>query len=95
MFEKIIKYIVYTLSLLIIIALISVIYGMYIKISPKVPKNYNINEVVSLLLNQDQEIKDMQAINNNRILITILDDNEIQGIIFDIDSQKIIQRIKK
>ncbi len=68
---------------------------MYIKISPKVPKNYNINEVVSLLLNQDQEIKDMQAINNNRILITILDDNEIQGIIFDIDSQKIIQRIKK
>ena len=68
---------------------------MYIKISPKVPKDYNINKVVSLLLNQDQEIKNMQVINNNRILITIVDDNEIQGIIFDIDSQKIIQRIKK
>ena len=68
---------------------------MYIKISPKVPKDYNINEVVSLLLNQDQEIKNMQVINNNRILITIVDDNETQGIIFDIDSQKIIQRIKK
>jgi len=80
---------------LIIIALFSVIYGMYIKISPKVPKDYNINEVVSLLLNQDQEIKNMQVINNNRILITIVDDNETQGIIFDIDSQKIIQRIKK
>ena len=68
---------------------------MYIKISPKVPKDYNINKVVSLLLNQDQEIKNMQVINNNRILITIVDDNETQGIIFDIDSQKIIQRIKK
>ena len=68
---------------------------MYIKISPKTPKNYNIDEVVSLSLNQDQEIKNMQVINNNRILITIVDDNETQGIIFDIDSQKIIQRIKK
>ena len=68
---------------------------MYIKISPKAPKNYNIDEVVSLSLNQDQEIKNMQVINNNRILITIVDDNETQGIIFDIDSQKIIQRIKK
>ena len=68
---------------------------MYIKISPKVPKDYNINEVVSLLLNQDQEIKNMQVINNNRILITIVDDNETQGIIFDIDSQKIIQKINK
>ena len=37
----------------------------------------------------------MQVINNNRILITIDDDNGTQGIIFDIDSQKIIQRIKK
>ena len=68
---------------------------MYIKISPKASKNYNINEVVSLSLNQDQEIINMQVINNNRILITIVDDNGIQGIIFDIDSQKIIQRIKK
>ena len=68
---------------------------MYIKISPKAQKNYNINEVVSLSLNQDQEIKNMQVINNNRILITIDDDNGTQGIIFDIDSQKIIQRIKK
>ena len=68
---------------------------MYIKISPKASKNYKINEIVSLGLNPDQEIKNMQIINNNRILITISNDIEIQGIIFDIDSQKIIQRIKK
>ena len=95
MFEKKIKYVVYVLSFLIIIALFAVIYGMYTKISPITSKNYNIDGVVSLSLNQDQEIKNMQVINDNRILITIGDDNGIQGIIFDIDSQKIIQRIKK
>ena len=68
---------------------------MYIKISPKASKNYNIDEIVSLSLIQDQEIKNMQVIDNNRILITIVNDDEIQGVIFDINSQEIIQRIKK
>ena len=68
---------------------------MYIKISSKASKNYNIDEIVSLLLIQDQEIKNMQVIDNNRILITIVKDDEIQGVIFDINSQKIIQRIIK
>ena len=95
MFENIIKYIVYILSLLIALALFAVIYGMYIKISPKASKNYNIDEIVSLSLIQDQEIKNMQVIDNNRILITIVNDDEIQGVIFDINSQEIIQRIKK
>ena len=67
---------------------------MYIKISSKTSKNFKINEVISLSLNHDQEIKDMQVIDNNRILI-VIEDEDIQGIIFDIDSQKIIHRIKK
>ena len=70
-------------------------YGIYTKIYPKTQKNNSINEIVSLSLTQGQEIKDMQVINNNRILITIVDDNGTQGIIFDIDSQKIIQKINK
>ena len=32
---------------------------------------------------------------NNRILITIVANGEIQGVIFDINSQEIIKRIKK
>ena len=68
---------------------------MYIKISPKALKNYTIDEIVSLSLIQGQEIKNIQVIDNNRILITIVDDDEIQGVIFDINSQEIIQRIKK
>ena len=83
------------LGLLIILAFFAVLYGMYIKISPKASKNLNIDKTISLLLTENQEIKNMQVINNNRILFTIADDEEIQGIIFDLDKQKIIQRIKK
>ena len=93
MFNKIIKYIVYLLSFLIIIAFFAVIYGLYIKISSKTSKNYN--KVSSLSLIIGQEIKNIQVIDNNRILITITEDSEIQGIIFDIDKKEIIQRIKK
>ena len=95
MFEKIINYIVYILSILIIIAFIAVVYGVYKKIVPKIPKYNNINEIISLSLNQNQRIKNMQFMKNNRILITIVDNNEVQGIVFDIKSQKIIQRITK
>jgi len=93
MFNKLIKYIVYLLSLLIIVALIAVIYGIYIKISHKASKNFN--KVTSLSLIIDQEIKNIQVIDNNRILITISNDDKIQGIIFDINKQEIVQRIKK
>ena len=68
---------------------------MYIKISPKASKNYIIDEIVSLSLIQGQEIKNMQVIDNKRILITIVTNDEIQGVIFDINNQEIIQRIKK
>ena len=81
------------LSFLIIIAFFAVIYGLYIKISSKTSKNYN--KISSLSLIADQEIKNIQVIDNNRILITITEDSEIQGIIFDIDKKEIIQRIKK
>jgi len=68
---------------------------MYIKISSKSSKNYDINEIASMSLMQNQKIKEIQVIDNNRILITIEDDDEIQGIIYNIDTQEIVQRIKK
>ena len=66
---------------------------MYIKISPLSKKEYKLEEVVSLSLPKNQKITNMQVIDNNRILVTIEHKNEIQAIIFNIDSQKIIQRI--
>ncbi len=68
---------------------------MYKKIVPKIPKYNNINEIISLSLNQNQSIKNIQFMKNDKILITIVDNNEVQGIVFDIKSQKIIQRITK
>ena len=93
MFNQIIKYIVYFLSFLIFIAVFALIYGVYIKISPLSKKEYKLEEVVSLSLPKNQKITNMQVIDNNRILVTIEHKNEIQAIIFNIDSQKIIQRI--
>ncbi len=75
------------------IAFFAVIYGIYIKISTKTSKN--LNKVTSLSLVVDQKIKNIEVIDKNRILITISNDDEIQGIIFDIDKQEIVQRIKK
>ena len=68
---------------------------MYIKISSKTLNNHNIDKIISMSLTQNQKIKEIQVIDNNRILITIEDDNEIQGIIFNIDTQEIIYRVEK
>ena len=94
MSEKIIKNIVYFLSVLIIIALFAVVYGMYIRISHKSSKN-NVPDDISLLLNKDQEIINMQVIDQNRILVTIENNNQIHGIIYDINKKKIIQSLNK
>ena len=75
------------------VALFALIYGIYIKISPKASKNFD--KVTSLSLTEDYEIINMQVIDNNRILITISNGDKIQGIIFDINKQEIVQRIKK
>ena len=75
------------------IAFFAVIYGVYIKISTKTSKNFN--KVNSLSLLPDQKVKNIEVIDNNRILITIVKDDEIQGIIFDIDKKEIVRRIVK
>ena len=75
------------------IAFFAVIYGMYIKISTKT--SINLNKVNSLALSPDQKVKSFEVIDNNKILITIITEDEIQGIIFDIDKQEIVQRIIK
>lgn len=95
MSEKIIKFVVYILGILIIIALIGVLYGMYLKINKKSSKNYSLSENFSLNLSEDYEIRNMQVINSNEILITIFSENEIQGIIYDIDKKQIILKISK
>jgi len=83
------------LSFLIAIAFFGIIYGMYIKITSKSSENYDLSKNISLLLKKDQEIKNMQVIDNNNILITIGNEKEIKGIIYDTKNKKILQTISK
>jgi len=71
---------------------------MYTKIYLKSSINNtveNLDKVISLSLSKGQEIKNIEVIDNYRILINVIYEGEIQGIIFDINKQKILQRIKK
>ena len=98
MFDKFIKYIVYILSFLIIAAFFAVIYGTYTKINSKSSINNtleNLDEVISLSLSKGYEIKNIEVIDNYRVLINVIYEGERQGIIFDINKQRILQRIKK
>lgn len=95
MFEKIVKYLVYILSLLIILALLAIIYGIFLKTTTKKTINTKLINDFSLSLNSLEIIKNIEVINEKMILITILNNNNIEGIVFDIEKQEIVQRIKK
>ena len=93
--EKIIKFIVIGLAILIILALLLIVYGMYSNISSKSLKKQDYHEDISLLLNEDEIIKKFEVISNNLILITVEKNNNFIGYIYDINDQKITQTIKK
>ena len=93
--EKIIKFIVIGLAILILLALLLIVYGMYSNISSKSSKKLDYQEDISLLLNQDEIIKKFEVIDNNLILITVEKNNNFIGYIYDINDKKITQTIKQ
>ena len=52
-------------------------------------------ENILLFLNNEDNIVDFQVIDKKRILITVKNDNQLIGLIYDIDNKKIIQRLIK
>jgi hypothetical protein len=95
MSRKIIKSIVVILGILIILALSALLYGIYIKISFKSSEIENYPENISFLLHNEDNIENLQVIDNNKILITVENNNQLIGLIYDIDKKKIIQRLTK
>ena len=93
--EKIIKFIVIGLAILILLALLLIVYGMYSNISSKSSKKLDYQEDISLLLNQDEIIKKFEVIDNNLILITVEKNNNFIAYIYDINDKKITKKIKK
>jgi len=95
MSKKIIQVIVAILGILILIAFLAVIYGMYskISISNKKPSNELVNFSANLLPNE--KIKNIEVINNDKLLILIENDENIFGLIYDLNDNKIIIKINR
>lgn len=68
---------------------------MYTKISLKSLDLEKYPEDISFLLSKEDIIQDFQIIDKERILIIVKNNNELIGLIYDIDNKKIIQRLKK
>ena len=68
---------------------------MYTKISSK---NFEIEKnmkEISLFLEDEDVIKSFEKINDKTILITIKNNDQIFGLIYDINKNKILQKITK
>ena len=90
--QKLLKFIVIFLGVLIIISFIAIIYGSYSKLNKS---NANLKKEISLDLKYNEEIIDLSIIDKNNILIKIKENNELKGIIYNTKTNKIITVISK
>ena len=95
MSKKILQFVVVLLGILIIFSFIALIYGMYSKISTN-SKDMTLDlKNLSLNLSNKEEIIDIEVIDENRLLITINSSDNLQGVIYHIEKNKIIRIIEK
>ena len=91
MSQKILKFIVIFLAILILFCFIALIYGLYIK-SAKKQTNLETNNInYSLNLEEGDEITDIDLIDNNKLLFTIKNNNKTHALIYDIKNKKTIK----
>ena len=91
MSQKILKFIVIFLAILILFCFIALIYGLYIK-SAKKQNNLETNNInYSLNLEEGDEITDIDIVDNNKLLFTIKNNNKTYALIYDIQNKKTIK----
>ncbi|MFL2520497.1 MAG: hypothetical protein ACJ0RJ_03440 [Alphaproteobacteria bacterium] len=91
MSQKILKFIVIFLAILILFCFIALIYGLYIK-SAKKQTNLETNNInYSLNLEEGDEITDIDIVDNNKLLFTIKNNNNVYALIYDIQNKKTIK----
>jgi len=95
MSKKILQFVVILLGILIIFAFIALIYGMFSKISTNSEDMILDPEILSLNLDNKEEIIDIEIIDENRLLIIINSSDNIKGIIYNIKKNKILEIIEK
>ena len=89
MSQKILKFIVIFLGILIVICFLALVYGLYIKTTKK-QSNLETNLIdYSLNLEKGHKITDIDMIDNNRILFTIKINDKVYALIYDIETSNI------
>ena len=89
MSQKILKFIVIFLGILIIICFLALVYGLYIKTTKK-QSNLETNLIdYNLNLEKGHKITDIDMIDNNRILFTIKNNDKVYALIYDIETSNI------
>ena len=89
MSQKILKFIVIFLGVLIVICFLALVYGLYIKTTKK-QSNLETNLIeYNLNLEKGHKITDIDMIDNNRILFTIKSNDKVYALIYDIETSDI------
>lgn len=89
MSQKILKFIVIFLGILIVICFLALVYGLYIKTTKK-QSNLETNLIdYNLNLEKGHQITDIDLIDNNRILFTIKSNDKVYALIYDIETSNI------
>ena len=89
MSQKILKFIVIFLGILIVICFLALVYGLYIKTTKK-QSNLETNLIdYKLNLEKGHKITDIDMIDNNRILFTIKNNDKVYALIYDIKTSNI------
>ena len=68
---------------------------MYTKISSNFLRKENITENISLSLKNGDVIENFQIIDKERILVTIKNQDQLIGLIYDIKNKKVVQKLDK
>jgi hypothetical protein len=95
MSKKILQSVVILLGILIVFSFIALIYGMYSKISTNSNNATLDPEKITLNLNDKEEIINIEVIDENRLLITINNSDDIKGAIYNIRQNKILKIIER
>ena len=95
MTNNFLKFIVIFLAILIFICFAFLLYGLYSKISNTEVLTSDEITSYSLNLSNTENIKDIKIINENNLLFTISDNDQIYLIIYNLDKKKVISKIDR
>ena len=95
MIKNITQSIVIILGILIIIAFLAIIYGMYLKISIPSKNLVNSTIIFSSKLIDGEKIKNIEVLDKDKLLILIETNDKIKSAIYDVNKNQIIRIIER